>query len=825
MTAERIDRPRPRPSRRGRGRWRSGPAGVLALLLPALAASGEGASAQQRPVAGSVVHRETAAPLPGVFVALEERSSDDPVATALTDASGRFVLGGLEGRRYRLRFERVGLASEVTDWFTLGDAGVERRVTLAERAVELGGLDVRARARTCGLDAADAVVVQRWWDEVRKALEVAAGTGATREGRLRIEEFERELNPSLRMVGRERVLGTQSLIGTRPFRAQDASTLAERGFVQGEDGSRVYLAPDAAVLFSDAFLDHHCLAIADGDDAPDGEAAAERPGELRISVRPTRVAPTDIRGVLSIDTVAGELRSFDYRYVNLPQELPVNRAGGHLTFGYLPSGAWIVSDWWIRMPRIGLQRQGSLVTEVVQILAGYVERGGRVVSVGGTPYDPDRGLGRGTVAGVVFDSLSRAPLADARVSVVGTRLSTRTGPDGAFRLDAVPAGRRRITVHHASLARLRLPSPTLGISLDDGDTEQVDIVTPGFATFSRLLCGEAVSGEAAILGGVILEPMSGDPAPGADLVATWSAGDGTGRRLEARAGSDGRYVACGLPAGVPVELAVRTGDDGPWRSGGTVELQAARIAARDLRPAEEAPASIRGRVRSSTGDAGLPGARVAVVTVRGDTVAATQADSAGAFSLRVPPAVGYRAVAEAEGHWPETSSPFTAEGGDPLQLDVRLSPTPGEGSFELDGFLVEVETAQRTLVRRRLSLFGTSPEQLGRRWIGREAIDSIAFAGGDPGVAIQARGIPGMRVAQEERTGSDPRLCVLANRPRSPCALVVLNGSRIDPRSALSLDFRDMEGIAVLRPQEAMNLFGGDGRGGAVLLWSRNARR
>jgi hypothetical protein len=805
------------------------PAGAWALVLSAVLAllPAHGAAAQQRLISGTVTHRETAAPLPGVYVALESAGSGAPAATVLTDAAGRFRLGGLQGRRYRLRFERVGMTSERTDWFTVGEENEPLRIALTEEAVELTGLRVDTDARTCRLNPDDAVVVQRWWDDVRTALEVAAQTGASGQGPMRIEHFERELATNLSQIGDERTLGTESIYTSRPFRAQDPRLLAAEGFVQGDDGDRLYLAPDAAVLFSDPFLAHHCLAIAGGDDPVEVPA---RPGELQLSVRPTRATPTDIRGVLTIDTVAGELRSFDYRYVNLPDELPVSRAGGHLSFSYLPSGSWIVSDWWIRMPQLGLQRQGSLVTEVVQVLAGYVERGGRVVAIDGAPYDPVRGLGRATVRGSVFDSLTSAPLENARVSVVGTRLSTRTGRDGGFVLDEVPAGRRRITVHHASLNRLQLPSPTVTVTLEDGGEEAVRLVTPGFSTVAQLLCGEEADASSPILTGSILETVAGPPQGGAALLATWRppGNDPDGartRRIEAGAGSDGRYVACGLPADVPVTLSVRPDASVAWRSAGTLSFTAEKLTAQDLWPGDEAPAVILGRVTGD--DEALPGAgaRIAVVTVRGDTVAATTTDSTGDFELEVPPAVGYRAVARAPDHWPESSAPFTVDAGEAVTLNVQLSGVMGAATFELEELLVEVEDAQRARARRRLALFGTSPERLGRRWIGRATLDSLTYAGGDPGVAIQAQGIPGVRVAQEQRTGRDPLLCVMAVRARTPCAIIVLDGVPIDPRTALALDFRDLEGIAVLRPQAAMVRFGEEGRGGAVILWSRGARR
>jgi len=173
---------------------------LLALTVPGLPSTG---SAQQQLV-GVVTDRSTSAALPGVYVALEARAGEQTVAAALTDESGRFVLAADLGGTYRLRAERVGLATEVTEWFTFEAGTPRRQISMTERAVELQGLRVSARVRTCRLEAREAAVVQRWWDEVRKALRATALVEATNAAGLRFERFEREWTPDLRSLRDER---------------------------------------------------------------------------------------------------------------------------------------------------------------------------------------------------------------------------------------------------------------------------------------------------------------------------------------------------------------------------------------------------------------------------------------------------------------------------------------------------------------------------------------------------------------------------------------------------------------------------------------------
>lgn len=786
---------------------------LLLAILP-------GSVTAQRPVAGVVTDGATSAPLAGVYVVLESQVDGRAVTAALTNEAGRFLLSGEVGQIYRVRAERVGLGTEVTGWFTLQDDASPLRIALRDRAVELEGLDVRASVRTCRLDPGEAVTVQRWWDEIRKALQVTAFGEASGVGQLRFQRFERDWSANLRALRYERDLPTDST-PSRPFLSQSAETLSEEGFVQGPEGDRIFVAPDAEVLFSEAFLADHCLRFADEEESEVLEGRVST-GSLRLAVDPTREHPSDIRGLLTVDTLSGELRSFDFSYVNLPPEFPRTQAGGHLEFAYLATGAWIVSNWWVRLPRIDYRWGEGDRRGAVPLITGYLDQGGRTLDSQGRPLSFEGSGDRATLMGVVYDSLSGHLLPDARVSVVGTRYSTRTDSTGRFTIPGVPTGLRALTFNHVELNRMGLPSPVFAVEVGSNMPDGITLATPGFASSSRLICPDGDGTPSTVLTGRVLERKGTGGLPSAEVRARWVE---VGRSMlkEGQAGSDGRYALCDLPARLPVSLSVRT-DSASWRDAGIAELDAGRITVRELSPGAEARAIVRGTVRADGEGPALAGARIWILSVTGDTVGRARADSTGVFHLSVPPGVGYRAVASAEGYLREASSAFILDGAESLDVTFQLIPDRDVLTMKIEGIVVEVEARNRAVAKRLLRQFGQNEITMGRRWIGVATLDSMPSTGeADPGVAIQRQGVPGVWVDEAAKHGKNALLCV-RQKPRE-CSLIILNGIQVDLQTALLIDYRELEGIAVLRPEDATTFFGTQGGGGAVVLWTRGSGR
>jgi len=356
-----------------------------AALAP-VAAAPEPAGAQG--VTGAVLDSATAAPLPGVLV--EALDADGTrVGATLSDAAGRFTIRLNAPGRYRARAERIGLRTATTEWIEV--AGSELRATriaMSGRAVRIEGFVVDSRVRECRLDGGQAVRIQSLWDEIRKALEISLVVQRERLIAFRIESIRREWSADLGSISADTtVVGVGR--SEHPYVSAGAELLLGGGFVQGEPGQRRFYGPDANVLLSDEFLFAHCFSLADTDDGAGVVDTDDRAGVVGLTFEPlpSREVP-DIAGTLWVDTATAELEHLEYRYVGL-QWLPPHEGGGRVTFSHLPSGAWIVSDWYIRMPRVGLVRGPESPIEV-SVIAGYVDVGGRV-----HPLTTPEGLPRG----------------------------------------------------------------------------------------------------------------------------------------------------------------------------------------------------------------------------------------------------------------------------------------------------------------------------------------------------------------------------------------------------------------------------------------------
>ena len=641
-------------------------ASLLALSLPV------GAAPQVAPVVGFTREAGTGAPLPGVLVSLVSVPGGDTEATVLSDETGRFIMPGTVGREYRLHGERVGLSSVTSGIFRLEPETDIRELRMAEAAVQIEGLTVRRPIRLCEIGEADALLVQRWWNEIRKALESAAVVHANELDEFTFERFQREWTRNLSGLRAERYFAVDAL-DPRPFLSEDAQTLSDGGYVQGPRGERRFYAPDAGVLLSSTFLRDHCFGI---------QSTGESSSTLSLSIAPTddRDVP-DITGVLEIDTISKELRTFDFEYVNLPDDIPSSSAaGGHLRFEYLISGAWIVSEWWVRMPWVDPRVWPPTVL-------AYVDEGGRLTGAAAATLS-DSGV---VLAGTVFDSLHSRPLAEARVSVLGTRLASRTAADGSFELRSVPPGMRAITVHHEDLTALAIPSPVVRVEVQAAGTDPLRVFIPSFRSVAPLLCPEGEQPPSVILAGAVIDPARDSAGVASTAVrAQWlRAPEGGGAPVsvfeETLTDPDGRFVLCALPAESPVTLAVQSGTG--WRAAGEASISDETVLGRTLVPGRALDAVVRGHVADAATGSDLSSS---VVSVHGTTAGeplAILADVTGEFRLVIPEAGDYVVRAAAGGFSPLTSSRLTVAAGD--VVDLRFELQPRSASKALQGRVVD----------------------------------------------------------------------------------------------------------------------------------------
>jgi len=542
-----------RTRREGRSIWSAAArhlsAGVVAALLVLPGVCGA------QTVLLRVTNSETSSPVFGAIAhLLDERGTI--VRSVLTDDQGRALFVSVPPARYRIRAEMIGLATQETDPFDVSSSGTEpRELRLAPRAIDLEAIDVRAERRRCtARPTGEGLAVARLWEEARKALSAAALTDLQGLYRYETMTYERDVNPTTGVIVRNEESTRQGYMRS-PFATLPPDDLVANGFVRRDRGELLYYAPDAEVLLSDAFLDTHCFRLAEsvGD--------AEEIGlEFEPLERRGRVA--DVGGTLWLDRQTAELRWLEYTYYNLDLQVRTASAGGRVEFERMPSGKWIVPEWWIDMPiidtrflddgssRVGLSRMRRSGGRVLQVH----EAGGR--SIGGRNQT-------GGIEGIVVDSVG-APVAGVRVGAVGWNQEAFTDAQGAFGLLGMREGTYEIRVVDPRLEALGFAAPPLAREVIPGEVSYVEFHMPSVGDLLAQACRDADSEGAAVVGRVV--DASGRPVAGATVRATWISTDALGAAdlngvlvqdragLETTTDPNGAYRLCGVPRGPRIDV-------------------------------------------------------------------------------------------------------------------------------------------------------------------------------------------------------------------------------------------------------------------------------
>jgi hypothetical protein len=348
------------------------PVRILALLLLLL---GFPFRAAAQRIEGSVVDREDGTPVQRALVLLVDSEGRD-VAGGLTDEGGSFRLEVPAPGQHRLRMLRIGYEAYRSDPVeVLEGQTVTIVLEVAKEAIELERIEVEA-TEECQLRPSEGRAVARVWEEVSKALTIQARTESQGLFRFRVSSYTRELDSRARRILDEDRSEIE-MLSVSPMRGLPPEDLVEGGFVRElENGTFEYLAPDAEVLLSNAFLDAHCFRLATNEDDPSLIGLAFEPG--------SDPDLPDVVGTFWVDRMSGALSHLEFRYTWVPFGRGQDRAGGRLDFELIPNGAWIVRRWWIRMPTV--ERMDVYRTRLV----GFKETGAEVIDV--TPVGRRDGL-------------------------------------------------------------------------------------------------------------------------------------------------------------------------------------------------------------------------------------------------------------------------------------------------------------------------------------------------------------------------------------------------------------------------------------------------
>lgn len=188
------------------------------------------------------------------------------------------------------------------------------------------------------------------------------------------------------------------------------------------------------------------------------------------------------------------------------------------------------------------------------------------------------------VHGVVFDSLTHAPLAGARVAFVradslGTsEIASTTSSTGAFET-SLPDGRWVAAIEHPRFDSLGLNVPARLVEIRRATTATIRLATPSSNTMTRLLCGQPErAGDVALVG--MVRTVSNTPLDSAAVLLQWldvtwtrdSVGHSTTTRI-ARTQRGGWYTLCGVPGGATALVWAEYAD----ASTGTVVITATGV--------------------------------------------------------------------------------------------------------------------------------------------------------------------------------------------------------------------------------------------------------
>ena len=489
------------------------------------------------------------------------------------------MAAGAGGGAYGVRAERVGsmpwqsAAPHVLDASTQDTVRVE--ATLRAQTSRLGALVVQAK-RTCdALEAADATAASLW-QAASAVLAATALTESDRRVRLRVRTFARDLSVDGRVRTEE--ISSDRVLSGRPFETLAPSELAARGYVRADPGGTMYYGPDARVLLSAEFANTHCVRAVRGRGAEAGLVG------LSFAPLPGRTLP-DIEGTLWIDGESSALRRVRFTFVNVPSaepayEVPPGVGSGEVEFAPGREGAWIVSRWSLRMPKLArqpaatrpLRSQVGLARPERYTVTGFTESAGDATQAA-VPAPPTLR----TLAVTAFDSLAGAPLAGATVEVEGAAPAVT---DSAGRVAIVL---RRGGTLAVRAVHQRLRAAGLGLAPDSVRTEAAGttafaVAVPGPERMRALACGAGAStADRGVVAGVLLDTTGAASAAEVpvrlDVAAPMVARAGTrttvrrgGVQLHARTDAHGRFAFCSVPTFGPLTLVRGEGQDAARRA-------------------------------------------------------------------------------------------------------------------------------------------------------------------------------------------------------------------------------------------------------------------
>ncbi len=420
----------------------------------------------------------------------------------------------------------------------------------------------------------------------------------------------------------------------------------------------------------------------------------------------------------------------------------------------------------------------------------------------------------GTVIGLVFDSTSSTPLANANVAVHGTTAFAESDETGQFRLDNVPVGEHTVAFFHPRLGTLGVNSTPQRVVVSEQAVSEVYLAVPSRATILAGWCSiEPGEGDTSV-GGVVTDAITGVPLPGAKVTAF---GDVSGvlqrRRVakEVHTGNSGEFRLCHLDSEEPLTVLVVFGSSESM----PFDIAEPGPQVRDVTLHIADPVTITGSVVDYATEAPIPGAHVQLVGSNHSEFT----DAQGTFGfVGVPPG---RQIVETSmlGYAPRIDS-LTVFSNEALGIEIALATE----AIALDPLVVTGRREERVFTTPGTRFSGLTEAQVDS--IIPRILDfaSLARAARTPGVSItekplsNAFGVPEPGVCIEmarNRGGRNPNACNMVE-------VRINDGPVPEPGFFLrDLNPQDVARIQFITPIEAGLLYGVRGSNGVLLIYTR----
>jgi hypothetical protein len=315
-------------------------ASILAVAA-ALAAATLPASAQR--VSGTIRIPGGARTAGGNLVVAQDSAGQD-IARAVTAEDGRFALPLPRPGAVRVVVQRVGFDDLLILDRALAAGEVVTLDTLAGAAHRLLPPRGAMPPASCVGDPQGKLYVDLLLAEARKAL-LAMQLGLSRAGVVaRWAATDHRIAANGRDTARFTLSRRSgSLLGA--FGSPVLAELQRSGFVVSAGQDRIFRGLDVPALLSPWFAENYCFRAVESSHATLA---------LHFEPRTRRRDYVDISGVLSFARSTLEPTAIEYLYLGLPADEDKRNAGGQIVFGRTAGGTWLVTDWSIRFPQIGL---------------------------------------------------------------------------------------------------------------------------------------------------------------------------------------------------------------------------------------------------------------------------------------------------------------------------------------------------------------------------------------------------------------------------------------------------------------------------------------